>query len=595
MLSGKTTLLVAKLAILAKKWPHATRGICVLSHTNVAREEIERKLGNTTIGQRLLSYPHHIGTIHGFVNTFVALPWLRSGGISISAVRDDVTLQKRWASLPDWVKKVPEERRITVDNLKASSVQGEPFPIRCGRGVMGKDKSTYIAVEGAIKRSMADGFYTYNEVFMFADEALACSGVIENIRSRFPVCFVDEAQDCSEEQSRIIATIFPADGAIHRQRFGDGNQAIFNSYESKGAETDIFPNTGNVKQVSDSMRLNSKITALADPLGLIPYSMVGKGGVSDVPPQNVIFLYGEDTIEKVLPAYGELLLDTFTDAQLDYSVQSGCYAVGQVHRIKDKLCVRDYWPSYNPEGAMAEPSPECMSDYFRIGVDKASLTGNVADAINLIAKGIVKYLHMTVDSFDFPQTKYPHRKIKHILTERGADESKYSDWMATILDSEITSESWDKEIKPVLVKWASVIAWTKLAGTEDFLKWNDDLVGMEPDGAHTCSNIYKHTNSGRSVGIQLGSIHSVKGQTHLSTLVLDTVWYKENLVSLVDWLTQDKRGASGAVVRDVVRLKCHYVAMTRPTDLLCLAINKIKVPDEIRQKLDDAGWKVEEV
>ena len=34
--SGKTTILVAKLAILARKWPFSNSGICVLSHTNVA-------------------------------------------------------------------------------------------------------------------------------------------------------------------------------------------------------------------------------------------------------------------------------------------------------------------------------------------------------------------------------------------------------------------------------------------------------------------------------------------------------------------------------------------------------------------------------
>ncbi|MFR3413643.1 MAG: UvrD-helicase domain-containing protein [Coprococcus sp.] len=39
--SGKTTILVAKLAILAKKWPYSNAGICVLSHTNVAREEMK--------------------------------------------------------------------------------------------------------------------------------------------------------------------------------------------------------------------------------------------------------------------------------------------------------------------------------------------------------------------------------------------------------------------------------------------------------------------------------------------------------------------------------------------------------------------------
>lgn len=47
--SGKTTILIAKLAILAKKWSYTNAGICVLSHTNVAREEIEERLGNTEV------------------------------------------------------------------------------------------------------------------------------------------------------------------------------------------------------------------------------------------------------------------------------------------------------------------------------------------------------------------------------------------------------------------------------------------------------------------------------------------------------------------------------------------------------------------
>ena len=53
--SGKTTLLVGKLAILAENWQHRTRGICVLSHTNAARREIESRLGNAAAGQRLLT------------------------------------------------------------------------------------------------------------------------------------------------------------------------------------------------------------------------------------------------------------------------------------------------------------------------------------------------------------------------------------------------------------------------------------------------------------------------------------------------------------------------------------------------------------
>lgn len=43
--SGKTTTLLAKLIVLSNKMPlESGRGICVLTHTNVAINEIRRKL-----------------------------------------------------------------------------------------------------------------------------------------------------------------------------------------------------------------------------------------------------------------------------------------------------------------------------------------------------------------------------------------------------------------------------------------------------------------------------------------------------------------------------------------------------------------------
>src|ERR1700726_409373 len=66
--SGKTTLLVAKLGVLSRGWKDLTRGVCVLSHTNVARREIEAGLGSTPEGQRIMGYPHFVGTIHNFIN-----------------------------------------------------------------------------------------------------------------------------------------------------------------------------------------------------------------------------------------------------------------------------------------------------------------------------------------------------------------------------------------------------------------------------------------------------------------------------------------------------------------------------------------------
>jgi superfamily I DNA/RNA helicase len=144
--SGKTTLIVAKLAILAKNWPYRTRGICVLSHTNVAREQIERRLGQTVVGQRLLSYPHFIDTIHGFVNRFLALPWLYSNGYPVDVIDDEITLIRRWFKLEHSTHSVLEQNRYDKGLLKIIEGDFSLGDIRWGKGILGRDTKTYQAL-----------------------------------------------------------------------------------------------------------------------------------------------------------------------------------------------------------------------------------------------------------------------------------------------------------------------------------------------------------------------------------------------------------------------------------------------------------------
>ena len=75
--SGKTTVLLAKLKLLADKMPLENgAGICVLSHTNVAVNEIKNRLSD--YADRLLNYPNYIGTIQSFIDRFVTMPYLRN-------------------------------------------------------------------------------------------------------------------------------------------------------------------------------------------------------------------------------------------------------------------------------------------------------------------------------------------------------------------------------------------------------------------------------------------------------------------------------------------------------------------------------------
>lgn len=87
--SGKTTTLLAKLAILATRMPlEEGKGVCVLTHTNVAIDEIKSKLQSQA--DVLFSYPNYFGTIQGFVDKYLAIPYFNSiNEIPISAIDDN--------------------------------------------------------------------------------------------------------------------------------------------------------------------------------------------------------------------------------------------------------------------------------------------------------------------------------------------------------------------------------------------------------------------------------------------------------------------------------------------------------------------------
>ena len=148
--SGKTTLLVAKLAILARKWEDRTRGICVLSHTNAARREIEARLGSSSAGNRLLSYPHFIGTIHAFVDEFLAVPWLRSLGYPVRLIDTDICERRRWSKIEFRLRCGLANRRVCESDLKlvapdfSVALKRGPFPL-------GETTETYISVHRAFR------------------------------------------------------------------------------------------------------------------------------------------------------------------------------------------------------------------------------------------------------------------------------------------------------------------------------------------------------------------------------------------------------------------------------------------------------------
>ncbi|MCY1464603.1 hypothetical protein D9M71_826450 [compost metagenome] len=112
-------------------------------------------------------------------------------------------------------------------------------------------------------------------------------------------------------------------------------------------------------------------------------------------------------------------------------------------------------------------------------------------------------------------------------------------------------------------------------------------------------NTFRSTQENGVVDIKLGSIHSSKGQTHTATLVLETFNYEHFITSLLPWATgQNSHGGPRPGKRTTQRLLAMYVAMTRPTHLLCLAISRRALGEGEAfetncAQLREQGWEIQ--
>ena len=125
------------------------------------------------------------------------------------------------------------------------------------------------------------------------------------------------------------------------------------------------------------------------------------------------------------------------------------------------------------------------------------------------------------------------------------------------------------------------------------LNWVDE-VSFEYDDKKAQSKVnnyfYQDSVTGRSVYLEFGSIHSVKGRTHLATMVLETFSSAHNIKSILNYLCG--KPPKKTTKSNIGRLKCQYVAMSRATALLCLAIPKEFVDADTQKLLADNGWTI---
>jgi hypothetical protein len=413
---------------------------------------------------------------------------------------------------------------------------------------------------------------------------------------------IDEAQDTNEKAAVCLHQAFMEGGppAI-LQRYGDPNQAIYNFTGDRAPTHDLFPGGGEKLTVHASHRFGEGIANLSDPIAPAPYGLEGLGParVRVVAPdegQHTLFLFDETNASAVLPAYGDLLLQTFSRDDR----QTGDFvAVGAVHRPAEEekpehhpRRVGHYWPAYLAEAVKRDPAPTSMVAHIEVGRAKAQSTGEAHDAVEVVSAGLLRLLDCAGMQGVRLNARRKYRHLLDLLDGHGdarrlatqlvqtvcvggavIDESCWSEW----------SSACDDLVRPLGLR----------IGPEArrFLAWEAHGSAGEQQSRGDAANIYHHVAGEGAVEIRLGSVHSVKGETHTATLVLETFWSTRNLADLLPWITGTKRGGATGKQRPA-RMRVHYVAMTRPTHLLCLAMRRDSVDEEAEEKLRQRGWRI---
>lgn len=594
--SGKTSLLAAKLLLLARKWPYARRGICVLSHTNVARDEIAHRLAGTVEGAQLLSYPHFIGTIHSFVNHFFAMPLLRSLGEKIDVIDDQVFADKARSLL---LTRKFSGLRIYLENQRnGESIATTLFyrtaalsvHVESGSLPASHTKSYNSLIE--LKNILAcQGIFRHRDMFAFADLALqTCPRLLDVVHRRFPMVFIDEMQDTSWDQESLLNRIF--DGRSVMQRFGDIDQKIISGEEQ--AELLTFPRAG-YGCISTSKRFGKSIS---DAVGCVRVSgdtVIGEAENAHPP---ILLLYKTDNAIKVVERFGQIVIDQLSEDNIGVrEVKAMCARKTGESNVDAGRHLLDYCPTYGGDKLSAGIRTECF--WSLIGDSKGTLKEK---SLNSRASDVRRALLLVLRSSgaslaqDIRDARALPRVAKAFAPAGTIDKltrqlALSGEELCSDVQRDALIELLYRQLNQYLPEDLSLEKFKVLSVFED--------VGESGILNTSASARCEISFQGRSLNIGLGTVAGMKGETHAASLVMESYGgtsRKFDVTLGLEYIAgiSDKH-ISKLPKTQQAQMRNLYVAMSRPAKLLCLAANKNRVSQDLRDALLIKGWHIVEV
>lgn len=553
--SGKTTLLMAKLYLLSKSMPFANNaGICVLSHTNVAVEEIKNKLG--TSADKILTYPNYVGTIQSFVDKFVVFPYLTNLTETSIQVMDDNAYAKIMCSICNsngcysalkYLLNNNESLSRKYNNLemKISNLYiDENGKLKCNginKCIAGQDKKSTLQFVQLKKHLLLKfGAIKYKDAYDMAGLALKEYGEeLKNLISkRFRCAFIDEYQDCDSIQTDVLDTLF---STTILQKIGDVDQAIYGSTNADEMKWNV---SENAILLSGSNRYNQKNADFLTKLRTNKEKIVSLNNSSEYAPTLIVF--GSEEIKQVIPKFLMLI----QEKKLREKFPSGQFKIIGMIKRGAGLKISDY---IEDNCNLSTQSSEDTISYYIDSIISYIVQGDL-HKVELILRQMILKICKILDLVDDNEKTFTLSSIKIELKNIDGLQ-KYSELILSLVK---LNEYNYKDINDLLLVFIK----------ELFNDYIDDLSSF----LNVQYNAIMSNVATRQVkAIPIETVHKVKGETHTATLYLETETSRNTDIKRILPLLEGKRPTTWTNTHEKTR-KIVYVGLSRASQFLCLAV-----------------------
>lgn len=614
--SGKTEVVGIKAAFELIDWNLNFSGIAIVSFTNNASNEIEKR-AKKYAGTNATSHPHFIGTLDSFFYKYLLCPFFyghvrykgSDGDCSPRMIIDERSdaeflknnkyQGKTWYAIPNPSNKPDAEpyigRPISANRYFFDVVKDDFVilpPIKNARifstlsDILNRPEQQILLkplldswltkekiIEGfwSAKRTFwKDGFLTFRDSeFLILQIIHTKKNIRENIVKRFPYIIIDECQDLSPMQL-IILNYLVKDG-LKVFFIGDLNQSIYKFREVNPQLITEFIYRNNLAKLSllNNFRSNQKIVDVFCEI----FTNNLKGNEKQLLKSCLTLIeYDENEITKLIERYQEIIKEANEEAKKEIINVSNSSIIIRGSTLLNK---------FRPFKTKSNNPITILATTIQLWNSKTKLADTMDQAILLLGSFLSRTFYKNEGNIrnQFCPESISNVKWRISLANLQKEITKALYPFKDDKGNKLTYSKWAKRVRgylPELITKLPIEPYTDISNIKIQVEKGLGSVLVE-------DNIAEYKSGNR---IRTTTIHDVKGETLESAMIVSSLDRRSKGGHWEDWFNQNPSSSD-----EFEHKRYGYVALSRPKHLLVLATPKLSPAH--RTFFEGLGFKIE--